>query len=215
MDLSQFIKSSRDFINITMRFMPLFLAASMIVFGLISANYSMLLVWLGMYVLVPLAVIILAFIAGKIRLPLFKDVGDRAYSFFQGVAFSEQGTATPYVSNSILVFFFAYLFFNGLSVYQDQEQNPNDMTKTKNRIKGVIGMVGSILLLGLVFLFKYRQMGFSEKPVAFIVLFPAIIGLAYGWNDFLRSCASSNDLYGAVSNKFAPQTSKICVASAV
>ncbi len=194
--------------------MPLFLAVSMLTFSLISANYSMLLVWVGMLVLVPLAVIVLGTIGSKLNLPLFKDVSDKRFSFFQGIAFKDEGIAPPYVSNSILVFFFAYLFFNGLSVYQSQEKNNNDATKTKNKIKGIIGMAGSILLLFLIFIFKYKKMGFAENIGGFIFLFPAIAGLAYGWNEFLRSCGSSNDLYGAISNKFAPQTTKICVAKA-
>ena len=85
MDLSEFIKSSKEFINITMRYMPLFLATSMLTFSLITANYSMLLVWVGMFILVPLAVIILGAITNAIKLPLFnKDSADKIHTFFQG-----------------------------------------------------------------------------------------------------------------------------------
>ena len=197
-----------------MRFMPLFLATSMLVFSLISANYSMLLVWVGMFVAVPLAVIILDYIASKIRLPLFnKEQANEFHGFFQGFGFKETA-APPYVSNAILVFFFAYLFFNGLSVYNDQQKNNNDALKTKNTVKAIIGMAGALFLALLILIFKAKYIGFSENISAIFILIPAMIGLAYGWNLFLKSCANSNDLYGAVSNKFAPQTTKICVAKA-
>lgn len=196
-----------------MRYMPLFLATSMLTFSLITANYSMLLVWVGMFILVPLAVIILGAITNAIKLPLFKDSADKIHTFFQGFGFKD-AMAPPYVSDSILLFFIAYLFFNGLSVYQDQEKNQNADLKTKNSVKGLIGMIGALFLGILILIFKAKFIGFPENPIAVIILVPAMIGLAYGWNDFLKSCSKSNNIYSVVSNNFAPQDIKICVAKA-
>ena len=53
------IKSMKDYIHITLKYAPLFIGIVFAVFGLVAANYSYLMVAVGMFIGVPLVVAIL------------------------------------------------------------------------------------------------------------------------------------------------------------
>ena len=60
--IGSFIKSTKDFINNAMKYAPLFIGLTLLVFGLITNNLAYLMSFAGMFLIIPIIVYVLYFI---------------------------------------------------------------------------------------------------------------------------------------------------------
>jgi hypothetical protein len=203
MVFNEFIKSTKDGVYVGLQFLPLFTGSSLLTIGSASANYSFLYVFLGMFVLVPLAVIILAAIP---FLALFKG----SESIFPIVSSTADAAGISY-GYSMMIFFFSYLITNAAYIIK---------TNSEAVVRGRMSI--SIIIAGisaLTYLFM-RIKNFSKVPestLGLVVLGLAAAGLGYSWYYLLYSCNKSNvaDIYGVENNiAISKAENKVCVAFA-
>ena len=203
MVLNEFIKSTKDGVHVGLQFLPLFTGSSLLTIGSASANYSFLYVFLGMFVLVPLAVMILAAIP---FLALFKG----SESIFPIVSSTADAAGISY-GYSMMIFFFSYLITNAAYIIKS-----NSEAVVRGRMSISIIIAG---LSALTYLFL-RVKNFSKVPestLGLVVLGLAAAGLGYSWYYLLYSCNKSNvaDIYGVENNiAISKAENKVCVAFA-
>ena len=77
----------KDYIHITLKYAPLFIGIVFAVFGLVAANYSYLMVAVGMFIGVPLVVAILQFLLAGIG----KITGKELSLYIEQVALKDYG----------------------------------------------------------------------------------------------------------------------------
>ena len=213
------IKSMKDYIYITLKYAPLFIGIIFAVFGLVAANYSYLMVAVGMFIGIPLIVYILDLllsgvgkITGKDLTLYIEQVATKDYGFLK----ENPITGTPYMWYPLMTFILSYLFINAADLYSAYEDKP------AVKAKASIGMFISATSF-LVLMYMYSALsGFPENVYARIGLFIIICGFAYGWHKFLKGCSSQeknihlDDLYGVKTNIIKVDvmaTKKICVAA--
>lgn len=213
------IKSMKDYIHITLKYAPLFIGIVFVVFGLVAANYSYLMVAVGMYIGVPLVIAILQFLLAGIG----KITGKELSLYIEQVAVKDYGflkenplQGTPYMWYPLMTFILSYLFINAADLYSAYEDKP------AVKAKASIGMFISAASF-LVLMYAYSALsGFPENVYAHVGLFIIIGGFAYGWHKFLKGCSSQeknihlDDLYGVKTNIIkvdALATKKVCVAA--
>lgn len=221
--IGSFIKSTKDFINITMKFAPLFIGVTLLVFGLITNNLAYLMSFLGMFIFMPIIVYVLyyifdMFISKKYPSMLLFDPSADADEF--GIMFPKLGekNSPPYMWYSMIVFFMGYLFINAKDIYDYKIKNISQAKEDVRKIRAVIGMIVSILVLLLFLSFRSSTMLIPETQLGLVILGLASIGFAYGWHTFLTGCSSAeknvhlDDLYSIKTNVVAVQPRNICIA---
>ncbi len=202
MVFNEIIKSTKDGVQVGVQFLPLFTGSSLLTIGTASANYSFLYVFLGMFVLIPLAIIILSAIP---YITLFKG----SESIFPIVSSSMEGAGSASYGYSMMIFFFAYLITNAAYIIKS-----NNESVVRGRMSISIFIAG---LSALAYLFlRIKNFGkVPESVLGFVVLGLVSAGLGYSWYYLLYSCDKSNvaDIYGVENNiAVSKADNKVCVS---
>jgi hypothetical protein len=215
------VKSMKDYIGITLKYAPLFIGIVFTVFGLVAANYSYLMVAIGMFIGVPALMYILELVIG-----LINRVGSKSWSLYVEEAASASAdlgflkgnpvAGAPYMWYPMMTFILSYLFINAVDLYSAYEDKP--AVKGKASIGMLISAVSFVVLMYSYSVFSK----FSENVYGRIVIFIFTVAFAYGWHKFLKGCSSQeknihlDDLYGVKTNIVkvdALATKKVCVAA--
>lgn len=211
------VKSMKDYIGITLKYAPLFIGIVFTVFGLVAANYSYLMVAIGMFIGVPALMYIL-----ELVINIINRVGSKTWSLYVeeatdfGFLKGNPIAGAPYMWYPLMTFILSYLFINAADLYGAYEDKP--AVKGKASIGMLISAVSFVVLMYSYSVFSK----FSENVYGRIVIFIFTMRFAYGWHKFLKGCSSQeknihlDDLYGVKTNIVkvdALATKKVCVAA--
>lgn len=226
--LKNIMSDCRIFMYGGVRTLPLTIAGTMIVLGLMTANYAMLFFLLGFLIAVPAIVsalnIIAEFIVPSLGLTSWftiscEDVCTLVIPFVTSVRNSpttihEIGFSTHWMAMTI--FFFSYLLTNAVELLTkpsaesvELEVNTTDapdiVEKAANRKTQAIISIASIAIIALV-LILYRLFATRcESKLGFIITLSVFGTLGYYWYQLLsstgRDCLS--DLFG-IANRLLP-----------
>ena len=209
----------------SMRFAPLFIGVSMLVFGLITNNLTYLMVFIGMAIAIPIVVYILYFVFDGLLAKKFPSMvlfEPDAKNDYYGSMFPAKGDGNlpPYMWYSMITFLMTYLFINALDIYNYDVKNISQTKEDARKTKAVVGMIASSIVLIVMLYFRSTYMAVSETPLGQIILALAAGSFAYSWHSFLASCSSPkknvhlDDLYSVKNNIISAvgDVKKICVA---
>jgi hypothetical protein len=209
MVFNEFIKSTKDNVNIGVQFLPLFTGSSLLTIGTATANYSFLYLFIGMYVLLPLIMIVLDTVTiGKFTTYLFS----RSESIFPIVestgAGAGAGAGLSY-GYAMMIFFFSYLITNAAYLIRSNEDS---VVRGRASIAILI-----VLLSALAYIFlKIKNMGkIAESPLGLALIGLGAVGLGYSWYYLLYSCNKSSlaDVFGVENNVAVSKSNNtVCVA---
>ena len=216
------------------RSLPVLLAGSILVLGLAQGNFNLLFFFTGMFVLTPLATVILNMIVEFIfGIWPFTNISklfwqsDHANAeqctLFatpeRGKEFNPPtgGTVVPSYWTTIMAFFFSYLYFNANNLY-DKPIDPNAPKKAviARQSQSMISMI-VLIITGILFTF-FRYSTSCDTALGIFVSWILGYYLASGWYKFMKSCGLGrlDDLFG-ISNQLLPHQSyededpKVCV----
>jgi hypothetical protein len=222
--IGSFIKSTKDFINNAMKYAPLFIGLTLLVFGLITNNLAYLMSFAGMFVIIPIIVYVLYFIFDVLiakkypAMRLFDEAASgNAYAFIIPSQTDGQAVA-PFMWYTMIMFFMGYLIINAKALYDYEVKNISQTKEDTRKIRSLIGMIASSIVLVCLLSFRSSYMAVPETAVGLVVLGIAAVAFALGWFDFLSSCSSPaknvhlDDLYGIKTNILTPSPRKVCVA---
>lgn len=214
------VKSMKDYIGITLKYAPLFIGIVFTVFGLVAANFSYLMVAIGMFIGVPALMYVMDLVIG-----LINRVGSKSWSLYieEALIGADYGflkgnpiAGAPYMWYPLMTFILSYLFINAADLYSAYDDKP--AVKGKASIGMLISAVSFAALM-----YSYSALSkFSENVYGLIVVFIFTVAFAYGWHKFLKGCSSQeknihlDDLYGVKTNIVkvdALSTKKVCVAA--
>jgi uncharacterized membrane protein len=208
MSFGTFVKSARDVIKTGLQFTPLFLGVSLFTIGITTCNIPFMILFAGMFLLLPLAVLLLTWIFKFTPIPLFKA----SESLFPIVQDSTDSFNISF-GFSMLIFFFAYLLTNAGYLIKNNED-----PVIRGRASISIGIVGFSALAYII----SRILSLDKAPetgTGIAVLLVAASLLAWGWFDGMKRCDeekcqnSWGDVYGVENNKLvATQERNICIS---
>ena len=208
MSFGTFVKSARDVIKTGLQFTPLFIGVSLLTIGITTCNIPFMILFAGMFLLLPLAVMLLNFIFSFTPIPLFKA----SESLFPIVEDSKDIIGSSF-GFSVLIFFFAYLLTNAGYLIKNNED-----PVIRGRASISIGIVGFSALAYIA----SRILSLDNVPETgpgFIILLVVASLLGWGWYDAMKRCDeekcqnSWGDVYGVENNKLvATQQRSICIS---
>jgi hypothetical protein len=208
MSFGTFVKSARDVVKTGLQFLPVFIGFSLLTIGIITCNVPFMILFAGMFLLLPLAVLILNFIFKFTPFPLFKG----SESLFPIVEDSKGGMDASF-GFSMLIFFFAYLLTNAGYLIENNEDPV---------IRGRASISVAIVGISAVAYIISRIMSFDKIPeseTGFVVFLIVASLLGWGWYDAMKRCDeekcqnSWGDVYGVENNKLVATTErKVCIS---
>lgn len=225
--IGSFIKSTKDFINITIKFAPLFIGVALLVFGLISANWPYVLLFIGMFLLTPIIVYILYYLTTLVNFTgkfFGKDLGlalweeGTAYGLLFPTAGDDTPASAPFMWFAMFMFFMSYLFISARGLYNYTMKGSVPEKERARKMRAVIGMVAPIILTGAVLAYRSSRGLIMETELGLVVISGAVIYGAYLWNKMLVGCSSHpvylDDVYGVKTNIINPSLEKktVCIA---
>ena len=216
------------------RSLPVLLAGSILVLGLAQGNFNLLFFFTGMFVLTPLATVLLnmivEFIFGIWPFTNISKVfwqNDRANAEqctlfatpIQGKEFNTPtaGAVVPSYWTTIMAFFFTYLYYNAADLYgKPAEPNAPERYVMARQSQSLISMI-VVIITGILFTF-FRYTTSCETGLGVLVSWVLGGYLAFGWYKFMKSCGLGrlDDIFG-ISNQLLPHQSyedeepKVCV----
>lgn len=216
------------------RSLPVLLAGSILVMGLAQGNFNLLFFFVGMFVLTPLATVILNMLVEFVfSIWPFTNISkifwqtDKANSEIcnlfstpikgQEFAVPTGGTVVPSYWMTIMAFFFTYLYANANDLYSKPVE-PNAPSKgvMARKSQSIISIL--VLIISAVLFTFFRYATTCETGLGICVSWVLGSSLAYGWYSFMRSCGLGrlDDLFG-ISNQLLPHQSyedeqpKVCL----
>ena len=217
--LGDIICSTRTLLVQGFRSLPVLLAGAILTLGLTQANYNLLFFFVGLFLITPLATLLLNMI---IEFSMgFWPFTYIDKTFWSAIANTEQCNlfSTPVfgapVSNdpitvvpsywmTVLAFFFSYLFYNAENLYK--KPATKSAPKAEVNARKNQSMVSMIVIIISAVIFSILRYGTTCETIFGIVTSWLLGGsLAYGWYKFMRSCGFGrlDDLFG-ISNQMLP-----------
>lgn len=217
------INDIRIFMYGGLRTLPFTLAGTMLILGLMSANYAILFFLLGFIVLVPLASTILNYTADALfPATWFKatqnDVCKLVIPYATLANNSNSSSNTPVtvfttVWTSMMAFFFGYILMNGIQLInvpsEESEEINNDPTQQQTGSKGnrisqaIISIVTSVLALLVVFGFRLYTGCETKLGLLFTILIFGWLGVSWYYGLSLIGQNRLSDLFG-IANRLLP-----------
>jgi len=232
--LGELVCNIRSMTSHGFRSLPVLLAGSILVLGLAQGNFNLLFFFTGMFILTPLATVILNMIVEFIF--GFWPFTNISKIFWQNQhANAEQctlfgtpvkgqefnpptaGTVVPAYWMTIMAFFFTYLYFNASNLYNKPiEKNAPKKAVIARQSQSIISMVVLTITAILFTIFRYSTS--CDTGLGIFVSWMLGYYLAYGWYNFMKSCGLGrlDDLFG-INNQLLPKQSyeeedpKVCV----
>jgi hypothetical protein len=213
--LGETIVGIRELLTQGFRSLPVILGNAVLVLGLAQGNFNLLFFFVGMFLLTPVAVILvnagfeflfanslpeslqslwLVANAGAPQCAIF-TVGETADYALNGV---------PSLWMTMMAFFFSYLMVNAYELYTKASNSKAPKAATDARKSQAVTSMAVVGVTALVFtLLRYG----SSCETAIGVLVSGLLGygLAKGWFDFMRKCGMGrlDDIFG-ISNRLLP-----------
>lgn len=227
--IGNLICTAREFIAQGFRSLPVLLGSTALVLGLAQGNFNYLFFFIGMFLLVPLLVILLngglelgfSFLPGAFQaFWLVQNAGAPQCAIFA----SADGSSTPMNGvpsfwMSMMAFFVVYLFSNAYALYtKTASSKAPEISVSARKSQAMLSMVILVAVGLLVTLLRYA----TSCETALGVLVSWVVGgvLANYWYEFMKSCGLGrfDDLYG-IANRILPLQSleqadpTVCVPS--
>jgi hypothetical protein len=213
----------RNVLDQGFRSLPTILGGASLFLGMTQGNVNWLFFFVGMYLLVPLAV---ALVNGGFELlvtllPTFLVPPSSMWKVAQGSAEACGLLSTgktpagipadlivvPTFWMSMIAFFFTYIFSNALKLYRQEPANGSSSAKVSARKNQAL--LSMITVAALAAVFTVVRYGTScETGLGITVAWLLGGGLGYGWYSFMRSCGLGrlDDIFG-ISNRLLPMQS--------
>ncbi len=217
--LKDIITDIRIFLYGGLRTLPLTIAGTFIILGLMTANYAMLFFVIGFLIFVPAIAYSINLIAGLIGLDSYfnttqTDVCKLVIPFVTNSANSVKSDTSMTFSSlwiSLMSFFFGYMVSNGISLYSRPAFN--NETSVNTPISGVSTRTSQALIsiLTTIFVFiavmGYRYYTGCETKLGMIISIAIFGSLGHTWYRLLSSVGQDrlSDLFG-IANRLLPQT---------
>ena len=234
--LGDLVCNIRSMVSQSFRSLPVLLAGSIFVLGLAQGNFNLLFFFTGMFILTPLATVLLNVIVQLIfgiwPLSNISDIfwqsefanAEQCTLFstpIQGQEFKAptSGNVVPSYWSTIMAFFFTYLYFNAADLYGKQsEPNAPQRYIIARQSQSFISMI-VVVITGVLFTF-FRYTTSCDTGLGILVSWALGGSLAFGWYEFMKSCGLGrlDDLFG-INNQLLPHQSyededpKVCVPS--
>lgn len=233
--IGDIICSTRNFISQGFRSLPVILAGTTLLLGATQGNFNFLFFFVGLFVLAPTAALImnglteLAFVNVPIiklipqMLWLVPGAGGAECALFSMPLSGETSTpmnSVPTYWMTIMAFFYAYLFQNAYSLYEQQafSKAPADAVSAR---KAQAGMCMAIIVALAIITTILRYATACETALGVIVAWGLGIGIGIGWYSFMKACGLGrlDDLFG-INNRILPLQSyedsdpTVCVPTA-
>lgn len=219
--LKDIISDIRVFLYGGMRTLPLTLAGTLLILGLMTANYAILFFLVGFLLLVPAVSIVIDLLAKFIGLDKYfrttqTDTCRLVIPFITSSTNSiSSDTSTTFSSLwvSLMSFFFGYILSNGFALYSrpamnneislQQQQEPSGVTKRTSQ--ALISIITTVLFFLLVI--GYRLYTGCETKMGTVISILIFGLLGRGWYNALSSVGQDrlSDLFG-IANRLLPQS---------
>lgn len=203
--------------------LPLALAGTLLFLGLMTANYGMLFMALGLLIIVPAVVLPLNFLAdllsNVVPMDWFKtnssELCDLIVSFSaDATSPSTQITISTYWT-AMTVFFLAYILTNSIYLYTAPVNIPKDASdalkqslqnKASLRISQAILAMIMVVLFGIVIFAVRLRVGCESIP-SLLITTAIFSSIGYAWYQFLASIGNNrlSDLFGIANRLLSPQ----------
>jgi hypothetical protein len=232
--LGELACSIRNMTSQSFRSLPVLLAGSILVLGLAQGNFNLLFFFTGMFIITPLATVLLNLAVGLLfTIWPFKNI-DKLFwqseyanaeqcTLFatpsKGQEFNPPtgGVVVPAYWMTIMAFFFSYLYFNADNLYnKPAEPNAPKRAVIARQSQSMISMFVLVITAVLFTFFRYS----TSCDTGLGIFVSWILGyyLAFGWYSFMKSCGLGrlDDLFG-INNQLLPKQSyqeedpKVCV----
>jgi hypothetical protein len=218
--LKDIITDIRIFLYGGLRVLPLTIAGTFLILGLMTANYAMLFFVIGFLIFIPLIAYAINLIAGLIGLDSYfntsqTDVCTLVIPFVTNAANSVKSDTSMTFSSlwvSLMSFFFGYMISNGISLYSRPAFN-NEISVTSTPPSGVSTRTSQSLIsiLTTVFIFiavmGYRYYTGCETKLGMLISICIFGALGHTWYYLLSSVGQDrlSDLFG-IANRLLSQT---------
>lgn len=232
--LKEVISDIRTFLYGGFATLPLTIAGTLLVLGLMTANYAMLFLLVGLIIVTPLLSALLNVSLNSL-LPMlglsnFFTLSSSSescnivipyYSSKQSVTTINSQVISPWLS--IVSFFFSYLLFNGIELINRPEisesitisssSKPDTNTvenKINNRKNQALISIISIIAIGLSIIIYRLVMTGCETKTCGVITILAFSSLGYGWFKLLSSVGQDrlSDIFGIANRLLAPSALK-------
>lgn len=205
----------RELLTQGFRSLPVLLGNAILVLGLAQGNFNLLFFFVGMFILTPVAVILLnagfEFLFANIlpeslqSLWLVANAGAPQCAIFTTGATEDYAlNGVPSLWMSMTLFFFFYLMVNAYDLYTRAENSKAPKLATDARKSQAIVSMVIVALTALVFtILRYATS--CETAIGVVVSGLLSFGLAKGWFQFMRNCGMGrlDDIFG-ISNRILP-----------
>jgi len=213
--IGSIICTTRELLSQGFRSLPVLLGSTTLVLGLAQGNFNYLFFFVGMFLLVPIFVIILngglelAFIYLPDTFQEFwsvKNAGSAQCSIFISGpnGLNEPMNSVPSFWMTMMAFFILYLYANAQSLYDISESSKAPASAvTARKSQAVLSM---LILVVLGILFTILRYGTScETAIGVLVSWLLAWGLSTWWYKFMKGCGLGrlDDLYG-IANRILP-----------
>lgn len=202
--------------------LPLALAGTLLFLGLMTANYGMLFMALGLLVIVPAIVLPINFLGDLLSnaMPMdwFKtqssELCDLIISFTTDSPHTTRITISTYWT-AMTVFFLSYVLTNAIYLYSAPVKIPKDATdalkkslqdKASLRTSQAILAMVMVILFGII-IFAVRLRAGCEGFPSLLITTAIFSSLGYAWYQFLGSIGNNRlaDLFGIANRLLSPQ----------
>ena len=207
MSFGTFVKSARDVINTGLHFLPVFLAFTIFTVGITTWNISFILLFVGMFAVLPLGVILFTYIFRFTPIPLFKST-ESLFPIVEAAA-KNANSSNNHISFgfSMLIFLFTYLIANAAQLIKTNEEP---------EIRGRASMsIAIVSIVAIIYFVSHILKETPETGVGIGVLTILGISLGVSWFYMMDACGKSiADVYGVENNKYVTEESAaLCVVS--
>lgn len=231
--VNDMICGARNMIQQGFRSLPVILATTILILGMTQGNVNFLFFFVGMFLVTPTATLIVNRIWDLLVtfVPGFKSINPAFYIVKDGTAaqcsvFSTDPSAiqnmigVPSYWMAMTAFFFAYLFINGLKLYNMKASEKAPKHSVDARKSQAAMSMAIIVAIGIIVtIFRYATS--CETALSVLASWGLGGGLAYGWYNFMRACGLGrlDDIFG-IANRILPLQSyedkdpTVCVPAA-
>lgn len=214
--IGETILGLREVLTQGFRSLPVILGNAILVLGLAQGNFNLLFFFVGMFILTPVAVILLnagfEFLFSNFLPESLQSFWLIANAGAPQCAIFTTGTTEDYALNgvpslwlSMIAFFFAYLFMNAYDLYSRAENSKAPKLATDARKSQAIVSMVIVGITAAIFLLMRYGISNCETAVGLLVSSLLGVGLAKGWFTFMRNCGMGrlDDIFG-ISNRILP-----------
>jgi hypothetical protein len=207
MSFATFIKSARTTIHTGLRFLPVFLAFTILTIGLTTCNIPFILLFIGMFAFLPIGIFVLQKITQYMSIPLFQST-ESLFPIVEAAAKNAENT-TEHISYgySILIFLFTYLIANAVHLIQTNEE-------PEIRGRGTMSVLIVITVLIMYFISHILNKP-AETTTGLVLLTTLSVLFGIGWFYAMSGCGKAvADIYGVENNKYVTEASaRVCAIS--